>query len=651
MRNLSDVIPPPPPPARYADWQSPDLNVVATAIRESANIELDAETTGLRWWAGDRPVGWAVDTDAGAWYLPVGHRGGPNLDRGQTYAMLRDALRGKPVTNLNTRFDLHMAREDGLDLEAVGITPSDVAHHAALLDDHRRTFNLEALSQDMLGEGKLTDIDVTRIAEYHPGEAAPYAIRDVQLVRRLREHMAPKLAAEDLGAVKALEDDVIFVVCEMERHASPIDVGKLDAWRVAVDREFQSLLMGVYKRTGLRLNPDKSSDWAKLFAHLKIENDARTATGKASFTDAVLATVDHPDVKDGRRAGKLADLNSKYLVKYRKTVKDDGLLRYALHQLRYHDDHSGFDDYGGTVSGRFSSAAIKLNDETVGANIQQVLAVEKQRATYGDDYLIRELFIPGAGKYLAADADQMEYRIFAHYANSPRINAAYQKDPRLSFHKLTHEMLKQRRPDLLYKSMKNLNFARIYGAGLMKIAIMMGYITEEEATQIRRESGRTYRHHPKLRPVLAIDQIYNRELPEVRPLLARASHLAKTCCDDDCNRGDRWHRERLPHRGYVKTLMGRRGRFPNGQRLHKSLNVIVQGGSADINKKKLVELHRERKYTGLVMRLTNHDEVTGDALLSETAARVAEILDAQSFELRVPITWTVKTGTNWAECD
>lgn len=651
MRSLFDIIPPLAPPARLADWRPPDLDVVAAAIRGSENVELDAETTGLRWWAGDRPVGWAVHADAGAWYLPVAHRGGPNLERAHVYAMLRDTLRGKRVTNLNTRFDVHVAREDGLDLEAVGVTPSDVAHHAALLDDHRRTFSLETLAQDMLDEGKLTDLDVTRIAEHHPGEAATYAIRDVQLVRRLREHMAPQLAAEDLGRVKALEDDVIFVVCEMERHASPIDVAKLDAWRVAVDREFQSLLMGVYRRTGLRLNPDRSSDWAKLFAHHGLENLARTATGRASFTDAVLAAVDHPDVVDGRRAGKLADLSSKYLVKYRRTVKDDGLLRYALHQLRFHDDASGFDDYGGTVSGRFSSAAIKLNDEVVGANIQQVMAVEKQQAAYGDDYIIRELFIPGSGKYLSADAKQIEYRLFAHYANSARVIEAYKKNPWLSFHELTWEMIKRYKPDLLYKPMKNLNFARIYGAGLMKIAIMMGYITDEEATRIRRECGRTYRHHPKLRPALEIDRIYQRELPEVRPLLARAAHLAKSCCDDDCDRSDRWHRERLPHRGFVRTLEGRRVRFPDGTRLHKALNGVIQGGAADIMKRKLVELHRARHHTGLVLRLTNHDEVCGDAPLPETADRVAEVLNVQSYDLRVPILWDVKTGANWAECD
>jgi DNA polymerase I-like protein with 3'-5' exonuclease and polymerase domains len=68
-------------------------------------------------------------------------------------------------------------------------------------------------------------------------------------------------------------------------------------------------------------------------------------------------------------------------------------------------------------------------------------------------------------------------------------------------------------------------------------------------------------------------------------------------------------------------------------------------------KQKLIELHRAKNYTGLKMRFTVHDEVDGDAHLKETAQRVSEVLDAQSFpQLKVPILWSVSTGKNWKEC-
>jgi hypothetical protein len=70
-------------------------------------------------------------------------------------------------------------------------------------------------------------------------------------------------------------------------------------------------------------------------------------------------------------------------------------------------------------------------------------------------------------------------------------------------------------------------------------------------------------------------------------------------------------------------------------------------------KRKLVELHRERAYTGLTMAFTVHDEVDGTHPASDPGvpARVAEVLNEQSFtELKVPILWDVEVGPNWAEC-
>ena len=62
------------------------------------------------------------------------------------------------------RFDLHHLREWGVDLEGVS-TASDVAHSAALLDDHRTRFSLDLLAQVRLrvGDQLLTAV-ITRDA-------------------------------------------------------------------------------------------------------------------------------------------------------------------------------------------------------------------------------------------------------------------------------------------------------------------------------------------------------------------------------------------------------------------------------------------------------------------------------------------------------
>ena len=138
-------------------------------------------------------------------------------------------------------------------------------------------------------------------------------------------------------------------------------------------------------------------------------------------------------------------------------------------------------------------------------------------------------------------------------------------------------------------------------------------------------------------------------MPEGNALLDRAAHLAKPACDEYCKRNDQLHKL-YPHRGYVKTFAGRRSRFPTNYKTYIGLNRVLQGTGADIMKLKLAELHRARRYTGLLMRLTVHDAVGGDARMRETKARVSEILNAQTWAFKVPILWSVNTGKNWAAC-
>jgi DNA polymerase-1 len=124
---------------------------------------------------------------------------------------------------------------------------------------------------------------------------------------------------------------------------------------------------------------------------------------------------------------------------------------------------------------------------------------------------------------------------------------------------------------------------------------------------------------------------YDTAFPDVLRMLSTASSTARD-------------------RGYVKTLLGRRSRFPDRQNLHKALNSVIQGSAADLMKMKLVELYRERRALGLTLRMTVHDEVCGDVPDLEAARMVGELLNRQSIPLRVPILWEGNTGANWKEC-
>jgi DNA polymerase-1 len=603
--------------AMFKDWRpSPPPDIASAGVKK---VYVDAETNGV-----DRmksvPVGWAVKRPGEpSGYFPFAHQGGQNLCPETMKRWAERELRDVEIVNLNTRFDAHVSENWGVSLRDQGCRLRDVAHHAALLDDHRRDFSLEGISQDWLGYGKAKGegrfrIEGKDIWKYPAGMVAPYACTDVDLIEDLDEVMHPALDDQDLWTVANLESDVIPVVIEMERNGAPLDVPMLKQWVVEAEQERQDLLFELFRQTGMKINPDSGPDMVRLFKKAGLGDTwGQTAKGAPSFTDVVMreASAKSPLVKMARDAGKLADLLSKYLVKYQNEVGADGILRYNLYQLMTGE--------GGTVSGRFASAAV---------NIQQVMANEKQIREYGDKYLIRRLFRPGPGAagWLSIDASQIEYRLFAHYANDPQILATYNappmqemfngkpvwvSGPQADFHIVVMKLLQTVRPDFDRKRVKNVNFAMLFGAGIAKIAEMLE-CTEDQARDFRR--------------------IYFRMFPSVKPLIDKAMEIAET-------------------RGFIKTLLGRRSRFINGERSHKALNAAIQGSAADLNKMMLVELYKNRKFLEVVMRYTVHDSSENDYYNPAKLPAIQELFHQQLHPTRVPILWKMEAGPSWGDVE
>jgi hypothetical protein len=177
----------------------------------------------------------------------------------------------------------------------------------------------------------------------------------------------------------------------------------------------------------------------------------------------------------------------------------------------------------------------------------------------------------------------------------------------------------------------------VYGGGLAKLALALGTITSAEHAALCLEfpmdpSAGLYgppRDHPKLARALKVREIYERAIPEIKPLSRRATMLAK-------------------ERGFVKDCLGRRATFPGGFGAHAALNAVIQPSAEEIMKMKMVEVHRERKRLGLVPRMTVHDAWVGDCPSIESTRGLGVILNHQSFKFKVPITWSVKWGKNWA---
>jgi len=603
---------PPRVDPNYVPDEPPDL----TGIDE---IVLNFATDGVDWVKGDRPGGLTVSTMDGQMvrFLPFRFLSG-NLDEGQVKRWAQEQLRGKKIYNAKTKFDVHMSREWGVDLEAQGCTFSDIQHTAALLDDHVKQVKLDVLAPRYLPDlPPVARVDESRHLEHHAAEVAERERYTASLVWRLRDVMYPMIDEQELRAVQDLEDSVIPAVVEMERNGSPIDMELLERYGCECRAEHGRLMLEVSQEAGFAFEHNDKG-WTRLIESLGL-------TPPDGFSEAALNEVDHPLIRKGQKAKQYAQLDSKIFKAYPDHIVD-GILRYEINQLA--------NDEGGTRSGRFSIGIV-----------QQVPNYDNHFAAFGDNLYPRNLFIPGAGAlgYGEADAAQIEFRLLVHYSQNKKLLQAYRDDPKMSFHKSMQKELLVHKPDMLYTHTKSYNFAAQYGARSIKLATMMGFITERQGQEIR-EAKRW--DDKRLDLIHEIEAAYKQAHPEAGELLDRASHLAKPECDKYCKKGDKLHRQ-YPHRGFVKTLVGRRSRFPTNYKTYIGLNRVLQGTGADIMKKKLAELHAKRKETGFVMRITNHDAVLGDVTREDTMAMVAAILDAQSYALSVPILWECKRGPNW----
>ncbi len=656
--NLFDLPRTDRPPDGWVPHEPPDL-------QGETEMRLDFETTGLKWWDQDRVVGAAylLKKSGRRGYIAWGHKGGGNIDEGRAKAWLH-ALRGMHIENANTRFDIHIGRASDIDLVKQGNSFGDVQHRAALLDDHRFRLNIDQLAKDFLGEdmGKV-DLELANKGDLWrlpAWEVEPYAIRDVEIVDELIDRFQPMLEEQELLPTLRLESDVIPVVCEMEKNGALLDVETLFRWQALATEQMEQEKWEIHKATGVWLtSPDKNAELQRLFVACGIPFTAFTGTldkhgmPKPSFTGEVLKAVDHPIIKRLLKVAQLADLKSKYLDKYAKDVRQsDGWMRFNLHQLRIGRDE---DDKHGTISGRFSSAG----DDNGGFNIQQVVSPDKQkRNKWCEEFIIRNLFKPMKGaKWLAADADQIEYRIFAHFSNSKAILDRYNalppyemvdidgepfciSGPNADYHAIAQLMFRTVMPDIKRKPTKITNFCKLFGAALPKFALTLGTINQQQFEDINKKypPNCTFEHRqgmfdePILQSALRITEAYEKAIPEGKKMMDLAKRLAK-------------------ERGWVKTEGGRRARFPGGQRAHSALNRAVQGTAADINKRVMVEVYNHREELCLTPITTVHDEFDGHFHSDDPKilARVKECFNTQYVKLKVPILWGVSTGPSWGE--
>lgn len=228
---------------------------------------------------------------------------------------------------------------------------------------------------------------------------------------------------------------------------------------------------------------------------------------------------------------------------------------------------------------------------------------------------VYDIQVDGSHNFIANEvcAHNCEFRIFADYSEAAVLIDGYNATPPVDIHSYIASMLSVERDP----TAKRINLGMLYGMGKGKLARSLK-ISDGLATIYRNE--------------------YDRFLPEARSFLKSAEFWARK-------------------RGWVRTKLKRRARFPDLNLCHKAGSRIIQGTNADIIKLKNVEvaemLIAERAQSAPT--LTVHDELTftihreEQHLFKRCIEVMQDFSEGQPIHFKIPITVDANLGDNWSE--
>lgn len=620
------------------DWdppvELPDKLYGPVAVDEETKDDglRDGAGAGWAWEDGGRVVGYAVAADNFKGYLPIAHEGGGNLDPRLVRRWINEVAVAdpeQPKVAANAAYDLGWARRDGITWRG---PTDDPLMAAALLDEHRYSYSLNAVAKFQLNEEKDEAILRRAAAAYGvdpKGElwklpapyVGPYAEADADLARRTFIKQRTQLEAEGLWDLYTMERDLIPLYNDMRWRGVRVDQDRVERARDRLRAEVKEIMDEVASRVGHPVDMWATATIVRAFDAEGL-GYGRTPTGRPSITKALLEATDHWLARALLRAREKDKLAGTFL---------EGVILNNLHDGRVHGEiHPLRSDEGGTVTGRLSMS---------NPNLQFI----PSRTEEGLE--IRRCFLPEEGeRWASVDVSQQEPRLLVHFASLVRRHGKpltgaleardrYLRDPDMSYHDFAAELT-----GLPYKRAKILNLAIIYGRGIGTTALELG-LTQEET---KRMFGRHHDELPFAKELAEVCQEVVRERGEIRSLLGRRVRFPfyepARYDERDGRMFPRWQARKV----WPGTRLQR-------ARLHKSLNSLIQPSAADQIKRAMLDLHQDRPDLARRLMIQVHDELCCSVPDEATAREVADVI-RDAVKLEVPVKVDVDLADNWGDC-
>jgi len=414
----------------------------------------------------------------------------------------------------------------------------------------------------------------------------------------VKKELEEEMQKEDcMYLFKEIEMPLATVLGDMEYQGIRVDKSVLKDMNEELDVRIKEISEKIYELAGEKFNISSPKQLGEiLFVKLQIGKGKKTRSGY-STDKAILEKYAgrHEIVPLVLEHRMLTKLQSTYIVGLEGNVLEDGKIHTIYTQTL-------------TRTGRLSS---------IEPNLQNIPI----RTTYGK--LIRKAFIPEDDCILlSSDYSQIELRVFAHFSKVPNWIEAFKND--MDIHTRTamdiFDVTEENVTPLMRRQAKAVNFGILYGISGFGLAEDLK-ISVKEARAFIDKYFETY-SGTKVYMDSVVKEAYEK--------------------------------------GYVTTIMNRKRRIDElnntnymirqqGERM--ALNTPIQGSSADILKKAMIDIYNEFKEKNIKskMILQVHDELIFN-VLKEEEKEVTEIVDRcmdNAYKLEVPLKVDIETGINW----
>ena len=383
----------------------------------------------------------------------------------------------------------------------------------------------------------------------------------------------------------------------MEYNGIKCDANTLTEMGKDIEKRVQEIQNEIYEMAGTEFNISSPKQLGEvLFEKLGLKHGKKNKSGSYKTDEQTLQKlIEYPIVKLVLEYRMLTKLYSTYIEGLKNNILEDGKIHTIYTQTL-------------TRTGRLSS---------IEPNLQNIPV----RNEYGK--LIRKAFLPDANSVLlSSDYSQIELRIFSHLANIEKMKEAFINN--IDIHtKTASDVYKVDIKDVtktMRRNAKAVNFGIIYGISTYGLSTDLG-ISVKEAKEFIDNYFETY--------------------PGIKTYM------------DNCIK-------EAHEKGYVKTIMNRKRIIDElnntnymirsmGERM--ALNTPIQGSSADILKKAMIDINEEFEKNNLksTMLLQVHDELIFNVLNDELeiVKKLVKEKMENAYKLSIPMEVDINIGNNW----